>query len=167
MATTMGQALAERIRYQTESGKKVLEAAGDHHGAVFGNPADVLTVTGNVSDIAYTNHLWLLDAVASGAVKADLGEELSKTRPATVEQAVDFLGARETDTPAQAIDSLKKVNDRFSTLVKGLSDEELEAPVEVTFYGQKSLRDLLFIVIEHGSLHLGQSWGILKGKGAA
>ena len=39
--------------------------------------------------------------------------------------------------------------------------------MDVTFYGNKSLRDLLFIVIEHGALHLGQSWGILKGKGIA
>ena len=44
MATTMAQALAERVRYQISSGEKVLQAGGDQAGAVFGNPADVLSV---------------------------------------------------------------------------------------------------------------------------
>jgi hypothetical protein len=59
------------------------------------------------------------------------------------------------------------VNEQIATLVEGLPDAALNAPVDVTFYGQKTLRDLLFVIIEHGSLHIGQAWGILKGKGLA
>ena len=165
---TMAQALAERIRYQVESGEKVLQAAGDeHHGAVFGNPADVLSVVGNVSDVAHTNHLWLLDMLKAGAVQGDLGQELQRARPGSVEEAVSFLGPRETDSPNQAKAQLKRVNEKIASLVEGLSDSDLDKMVDVTFYGQKSLRDLLFIIIEHGALHIGQSWGILKGKGVA
>src|SRR4028119_2430938 len=100
---TMAQALAERIRYQTQSGGKVLEAAGDeHHGAVFGNPADVLSVVGNVSDVAHTNHLWLLDMLKAGVAQGDLDAELQRTRPSSVQEAVSFLSPRETDSPDQA-----------------------------------------------------------------
>lgn len=167
MAKTMAQALADRIRYQIDSGAKVLEAAGDHSAAVFGNPADVLTVCGNVSDVAHTNHLWLLDAVAAGAVQGGLSGELQRDRPSSVDAAVKFLDPRDTDSCDQANAQLKRVNEAIASKVEGLSDADLEKPVDVTFYGTKSLRDLLFIVIEHGSLHIGQAWGILKGKGVA
>jgi hypothetical protein len=164
--TTMGRALADRVRYQITAGEQVLNAAGANSCAVFGDPAEVLTVCGNVSDVALTNHLWLLDAVASGAVRGDLGE-LEATRPASVEAAVAFLAPRETDTAEQARLRLQQVNNALARRVEDLSDEALEAPVEVTFYGRKTLRDLLFVVIEHGALHLGQAWGTLKGKGLA
>ena len=72
MSTTMAQALADRIRYQAGNGEKLLQAAGDQSSAVFGNPQEVLSVCGNVSDVAHTNHLWLLDAVAAGAVQGAL-----------------------------------------------------------------------------------------------
>src|SRR5262249_43058021 len=91
MPTTMAQALAERVRYQTSSGEKVLQAAGDQSGAVFGNPQDVLSVRGNVSDVALTNHLWLLDAVAAGAVQGALPSALQQPRPTSVDAAVQFL----------------------------------------------------------------------------
>lgn len=166
MAKTMGQALAERIRYQIAAGEKVLGAAGEEHGSkVFGNPADVLNVTGNVSDVAHTNHLWLLDAKASNAVGNALEGALKRDRPGSIPDACAFLDPRETDTPAQALAHLKLVNEKIASLVEGLSDEDLEKPVDVTFYGEKSLRDLCFIIIEHGSLHIGQAWGILKGHG--
>jgi hypothetical protein len=161
----MAQALAERIRYQATSGEKVLQAAGDQSGAVFGNPQDVLSVRGNVSDIALTNHLWLLDAVKAGAVQGTLPGDLNKPRPSSVDAAVEFLGPRDTDSAQQAAARLKQVNDQIASMVQGLPDSALDKSVDVTFYGQKSLRDLLFIIIEHGSLHLGQAWGILKGKG--
>jgi uncharacterized damage-inducible protein DinB len=167
MATTMAQALAERIRYQTTSGEKVLQAAGEQSGAVFGNPADVLTVRGNVSDVAVTNHLWLLDAVASGALTAELTGDLRRPRPSSIDEAVAFLAPRDTDSAEQAIARLREVNAVIADSVAGLSDEELEQPVDVTFYGQKTLRDLCFIIIEHGALHVGQAYGILKGKGLA
>jgi len=166
--TTMAQALAERIRYQIESGEKVLQAAGDqHHGAVFGNPSDVLSVVGNVSDVAHTNHLWLLDMLKAGVVQGDLGQDLQRARPDSVQDAVTFLGPRETDSPDQANAQLRRVNEKIASLVEGLPDSDLDQTVDVTFYGQTSLRDLLFIIIEHGALHIGQSWGILKGKGIA
>jgi hypothetical protein len=168
MAKTMAQALADRVRYQIESGEKVLQAGGDNCSAVFGNPSDVLNVCGNVSDVAHTNHLWLLDAVNSGAVSGSaISGSLKRDRPTSVEAAVEFLGPRETDSPAQAAAQLRSVNEAIASSVENLSDADLEKPVDVTFYGQKSLRDLLFIVIEHGALHFGQSWGILKGKGVA
>jgi hypothetical protein len=171
MATTMAQALADRVRYQISSGEKVLQAGGaggnDQTDAVFGNPADVLSVRGNVSDVAWTNHLWLLDAVAAGAVNVELAGALRKTRPGSIEEAVAFLAPRDTDSAAQAQAHLALVNNALADAVAGLSDADLEGPVEVTFYGSKSLRDLLFIVIEHGALHIGQAWGILKGKGLA
>ncbi|HET6384654.1 MAG TPA: hypothetical protein VFJ58_14775 [Armatimonadota bacterium] len=75
MPVTMAQALAEHIRYQIAAGEKVLQAAGEHSSEVFGNPADVLTVCGNVSGVAHTNRLWLLDAVASGALRGDLSAD--------------------------------------------------------------------------------------------
>ncbi len=163
---TMAQALAEHIRSQIESSEKVLQAAGDeHHGAVFGNPADVLSVVGNVSDVAHTNHLWLLDMVKAGAVRGDLGQDLQRARPGSVQEAVTFLAPRETDSPAQAKAQLRRVNEEIASLIEGLSDADLDKTVDATFYGQKSLRDLLFAVIEHGALHIGQAWGILKGKG--
>jgi uncharacterized damage-inducible protein DinB len=167
MATTMAQALAERIRYQISAGEKLLQAAGSNSGAVFGNPQDVLSVRGNVSDVAHTNHLWLLDLLASKAVEGELPAELRRPRPTTVEAAVAFLAPRDTDSAEQAQQQLQRVNTQIASLVQGLSDTALEAPVEVTFYGQKSLRDLLFVIIEHGALHIGQAWGILKGKGLA
>jgi uncharacterized damage-inducible protein DinB len=167
MATTMAQALAERIRYQTSSGEKVLQAAGDQSGAVFGNPQDVLSVRGNVSDVALTNHLWLLDAVAAGAVQGSLPAALQQPRPTSVDAAVQFLGPRDTDSAQQAQARLKQVNDQIASMVQNLPDSALDKPVDVTFYGQKSLRDLLFIIVEHGALHIGQAWGILKGKGIA
>jgi hypothetical protein len=165
MGTTMAQALAERIRYQTTSGEKVLQAAGENSGAVFGNPQDVLSVRGNVSDVAHTNHLWLLDALASRAVEGELPAALRRTRPSSVEEAVAFLAPRDTDSADQALKQLGAVNGQIASLVEKLPDAALETPVEVTFYGRKSLRDLLFIIIEHGALHIGQAWGILKGKG--
>ena len=167
MAVTMAQALAERIKYQIAAGQKVFDAAGEHHGAVFGSPEDVLTVRGNVSDVAVTNHLWLLDAVAAGTVKGSLPPALDRPRPTSVDAAVEFLAHRETDSAAQAAKRLNEVNSAIAAMVAGLSDAELDKTVDVTFYGPKSLRDLLFIIIEHGSLHLGQAWGILKGKGIA
>ena len=167
MAKTMAQALAERIRYQIESGEKVLQAAGEHSGAVFGNPDDVLTVCGNVSDVAHTNHLWLLDAKASKSIPNSLPADLMRERPTSVESAVAFLAPRDTDTCEQATRQLRLVNETLASQVENLSDEDLEKPVDVTFYGQKTLRDMLFIVVEHGALHIGQAWGILKGKGVA
>src|SRR5437773_2207924 len=157
MATTMGQALAERIRYQTTNGEKVLQAAGlgtenDHTDAVFGPPRSVLSVRGNVSDVAHTNHLWLLDAVAAGALSAELAGALRRLRPQSIEDAVDFLAPRDTDTAEQALAHLKLVNDAIASGVEKLSDEQLEKKVEVTFYGTKTLRDVMFIVIEHGAL---------------
>jgi hypothetical protein len=165
MAKTMAQALAERIRYQTESGEKLLKAAGDQSGAVFGNPQDVLSVRGNVSDVAHTNHLWLLDALASKALEGELSSELRRTRPTSVDAAVAFLAPRDTDSSDQALSQLRRVNESIASLAEKLPDSALEAPVEVTFYGRKPLRDLLFIIVEHGALHIGQGWGILKGKG--
>jgi uncharacterized damage-inducible protein DinB len=167
MSTTMAQALAERIRYQVTSGEKVLKAAGNQSDAVFGNPQDVLSVCGNVSDVAHTNHLWLLDAVYAGAVERALPPALQKQRPGSVNEAVAFLAPRDTDSAEQALSQLRQVNEQIAKLVQGLPDAALDAPVDVTFYGQKTLRDLLFIIIEHGSLHIGQAWGILKGKGLA
>jgi hypothetical protein len=167
MATTMAQALAERLRYQITSGEKVLQAAGDQSGAVFGNPQDVLSVRGNVSDVAHTNHLWLLDAIASRAVEGELASELRKTRPTSIEAAVAFLAPRDTDSADQALQQLRRVNNQIASLVERLPDSALDKSVDVTFYGQKTLRDLMFIIIEHGALHIGQAWGILKGKGLA
>jgi DinB superfamily len=167
MSTTMAQALAERIRYQITSGEKVLKAAGSHCDAVFGNPQDVLCVRGNVSDVALTNHLWLLDAVTAGAVERALPPALQKPRPGSIEEAVAFLGPRDTYSAEQALSQLRQVNEQIAKLVEELPDAALDTPVDVTFYGRKTLRDVLFIIIEHGSLHIGQAWGILKGKGLA
>ena len=165
---TMAQALAERIRLQIQSGEKVLQAAGDeHHGAVFGNPADVLSVVGNVSDVAHSNHLWLVEMLASGAMQGELGEKLQRARPSSVPEAVDFVGPRETDSPDEAKAQLRRVNEKIASLIEGLPDADLEKVVESQFLGRMSLRDVLFVVIEHGSLHIGQAWGILKGKGVA
>ena len=165
MAQTMAQVLADKIRYQASAGDKVLEAAGDNSGAVFGNPADVLSVRGNISDIAVTNHLWLLDAAASGAV-GNIGA-LAATRPTDIPGAVAFLAPRDTDSAEQASARLKQVNEGIARAIEGLSDADLDKTVDVTFYGPKSLRDLCFIILDHGSLHIGQAWGILKGKGLA
>ena len=97
---TMAQALAEHIRSQIQSGEKVLQAADDeHYSAVFGNPADVLNVVGNVSDVAHTNHLWLLDMLKAGVVQGDLAPDLQRSRPSSVPEAVTFLNPRETDSP--------------------------------------------------------------------
>jgi hypothetical protein len=172
MAATMGQALAARIRYQIKDGEDVLRAGGygtssDRTDAVVGSPQDVLSVRGNVSDVALTNHLWLLDAAASGAVTVELTGDLRQPRPASIEEAVAFLGPRDTDTAEQSLARLRTVNETIAAAVENLSDEALERPVEVTFKGQKPLRDELFIIIEHGALHIGQAWGILKGTGKA
>ena len=167
MATTMAQALAERIRYQTTGCEKVLQAAGNQSDAVFGNPSDVLSVRGNVSDIAHTNHLWLLDALAAGAVQGELPTALRRPRPTSIDAAVQFLAPRDTQSAEEALTSLRQVNNQIASMIASLPDSALDKPIDVTFYGQKSLRDLLFIVVEHGSLHLGQAWGILKGKGIA
>lgn len=167
MAMTMAQALAERIRSQIESGERVLKSAGEHSGAVFGDPQDVLTVCGNVADVAHTNHLWLLDAKASGAIANDVPTDLLRERPASIEDAVSFLSPRETDGCEQTTKHLRLVNETIASRIENLSDAELDAPVDITFYGPKTLRDLLFVVIEHGSLHIGQATGILKGKGVA
>jgi len=162
---TMAQALAARIRYQITSGEKLIEAAGERSDAVFGSPQDVLTVRGNVSDVALTNHLWLLDAVAAGAVDGALPAELQRPRPTSVEAAVAFLAPRDTDSAEQALSRLRQVNGAIAARVAELSDAQLEKIVDVTFYGKKSLLELLFIIIEHGALHIGQGWGILKGAG--
>jgi len=165
---TMAQALAQHIRLQIQSGEKVLQAAGDeHHGAVFGNPVEVLSVVGNVSDVAHTNHLWLVEMLESGALQGELDENLRRDRPGNLPDAVAFVGPRETDSPAQAKAQLRRVNEKIAFLIEGLSDADLEKPVNSQFLGQTNLRDVLFAVIEHGSLHIGQAWGILKGKGVA
>jgi hypothetical protein len=171
MAKTMAQALAARIRYQIKDGEAVLNAAGagtdtDRTDAVVGSPQDVLTVRGNVSDVALTNHLWLLDLAAAGAVGSDLGG-LQATRPDSVGAAVAFLAPRDTDSAAQATARLQQVNEALARSIEGLSDEALERSVNMTFKGDVPVRDLLFIVIEHGALHIGQAWGILKGTGKA
>src|SRR5438067_9892551 len=102
MSTTMAHALADRIRYQITAGEKVIQAAGDRSDAVFGSPQDVLTVRGNVSDVAHTNHLWLLDALASRAVEGELPAPLKRNRPNSVEEAVAFLAPRDTDSSERA-----------------------------------------------------------------
>lgn len=165
MAKTMAQVLADKIRYQIVAGDKVLEAAGDHSGEVFGNPADVLSVRGNISDVAVTNHLWLLDAAAAGAV-GNIGS-LAGPKAADVNAAVAFLAPRDTDSASEASARLAQVNEGIAKAIEGLSDAELEKTVDVSFYGEKSLLDLCFIILDHGSLHIGQAWGILKGKGLA
>lgn len=166
--TTMAQALAEHIRLQIQSGEKVLQAAGDeHHSAVFGNPSDVLTVVGNVSDVAHTNHMWLIEMLESDALQGDLGHDLQRPLPSNMEKVMAFVAPRETDSPAQAKAHLRRVNEKIASLIEGLADADLEKPVDTSCIGQKSLRDVLFAVIEHGSLHIGQAWGILKGKGVA
>ena len=164
---TMAQALAARIRYQVTSGEKLLQSAGDRGDAVFGSPQDVLTVRGNVSDVALTNHLWLLDAITAGAVDGALPADLAKRRPTSTEAAVAFLAPRDTDSSDEALARLRSVNGAIAAKVAELSDSQLDALVDVTFYGKKSLLELLFIIIEHGALHLGQGWGILKGAGLA
>jgi hypothetical protein len=171
MSTTIARAFAERLREQTSAGLKVLQRAGyggaqDRTGEVFGDPAQVLSVRGNVSDIAWTNHLWLLDAVASEAIAA-IPPELQRPRPGSIEDAVRFLDPRDTDTAAQAIAHLERVNNAIAGAVEQMSDADLERPVEMQFYGRRTLRDFLFLLLDHGSLHLGQAWGILKGKGLA
>ena len=164
----MAQALAQRIRIQIQKGEEVLQAAGDeHHGAVFGSPSDVLSVVGNVSDVAHTNHLWLVEMVESGALQDDLSPDLRRACPNSLEEVLSFVAARDTDSPAQARGHLRRVNEKIASLVEGLSDDDLEKPVDTSCLGQKCLRDVLFAVIEHGSLHIGQAWGILKGKGVA
>lgn len=167
MAKTMAQALAERVRFQIESGEKVLQAAGEQSHAVFGDPKDVLTVRGNISDVAHTNHLWLLDAIAAGAVEAGLPGELQRPRPTSIGEAVAFLDPRDVDSSDQALENLRRINGAIAAKVAELPDAALEKTIDVTFYGQKTLRDLLFIIIEHGALHIGQAWGILKGHGLA
>lgn len=127
----------------------------------------MLSVRGNVSDVAWTNHLWLLDAAAAGVVNVELSGDLKRARPNSVEEAVAFLAPRDTDTAAQAAAHLKLVNETIASAVEGLSDAELERTLDVTFYGRKTLRDMLFAVIEHGALHIGQSWGIVKATGIA
>jgi hypothetical protein len=163
MVLTMAQALAEHIRGQVAQGEQVLEAAGENSGEVFGSPADVLTVCGNIADVAYTNHLWLLDAAAAGL--GSVAAELQRPRPERVQDAVAFLAPRETDSCDQALAHLRRVNEGLASMVEGLSDIELDRPLDAAFCGSIPLRDMLFSVIEHGSLHIGQAWGILKGKG--
>src|SRR5579864_5021389 len=142
MSIPVARALAERVLYQINSGERVLEAAGENSGAVFGDPAAVLSVRGNVSDAAWTNHLWLLDALASGAIHAELSGGLKRPRPSSVPEAVQFLAPRDSDTSVEALAHLKLVNTALAAAVEGLSDEELDRPVEVAFYGRKSLREL-------------------------
>ena len=163
---TLASALAEHIRLQIENGKEVLAAAGNEHYAdVFGNPAEVLSVVGNVADVAHTNHLWLMDMIAAGVVRGELGAELQRDRPGNLPEALAFLAARETDSPAQALAHLERVNEKIASSVEKLTDADLDRAVVTVFYGQCTLRDLLFAVIEHGAVHVGQAWGILKGKG--
>lgn len=170
MAKTLGQALAARIRCQVKDGEAVLNAGGygtknDRTCAVFGSAQDVLTVRGNIADVALTNHLWLLDLAASGAAHVELTGELKKARPASIPEAIAFLAPRESASAAQALARLQSTNEALAAAIEGLSDEELERPVNMTFKGPVPVRDLAFTVIEHGALHIGQAWGILKGCG--
>jgi uncharacterized damage-inducible protein DinB len=100
-------------------------------------------------------------------VQGDLPAALRRPRPTSIDAAVEFLEPRDTHSAEEAMTYLGQVNDQIASMVAHLPDSALEKPVDVTFYGQKSLRDMLFAIIEHGSLHLGQAWGILKGKGIA
>jgi hypothetical protein len=105
--------------------------------------------------------------VASGAVETELTGNLKRQRPGSVEEAVAFLAPRDTDSASGALAHLRIVNDTLASAVEKLADSDLDRPVDITFYGRKNLRDLCFAVIEHGALHLGQAWGILKGAGIA
>jgi len=114
--------------------------------------------------VAHTNHLWLLDVAAAGLC-GELPTELRQARPTTIEGAVAFLAPRDTDSATQGLAQLRRVNEFLASQVEGLSDADLERRLEMTFYGDKSLRDALFSILHHGSLHIGQAWGILKGAG--
>lgn len=66
----------------------------------------------------------------------------------------------------EAIDCLRETNEAMARSVESLRDEELDQEVRVMFKSDPmSLADLCFLVIHHGSLHIGQAWGILKGSG--
>lgn len=105
--------------------------------------------------------------MAAGAVSVELNGNLRRVRPRSLDEAVEFLAPRDTDTAEQALAHLKRVNDVIADTVEKLSDEQLRKPVEGTCYGTEPLRNVMFLVIEHGALHIGQAWGILKGAGIA
>ena len=171
MATTLGQALAGQFRAQIEQGEQVIEAARkdgeDRSDAVFGSPQEVLTVRGNVSDIAVTSHLWLLDVEAAGLITDDFPVPLKRPRPKSIEETMAFLDPRDTDTAEQAVARLREVNECIAGQLERRSDEDLARTLDMAFYGEKTLCEWAFTLLHHGSLHLGQAWGILKGSGLA
>ncbi|MEI6478013.1 MAG: DinB family protein [bacterium] len=165
---TTAQRLADQVREQIGSGKALLDQAGDNASAVFGVPSDVLSVKGNVADVGLTNHLWLLDLVNGGIFdRNQLESALNVARPSTTDEAIAFLEPRDTFNAEEALAALDMVNEDLAALVEDLEDDVLDKNVDMTFYGRMTVADLLFIVITHGALHLGQGWGILKAMGQA
>lgn len=159
----------DRIALQTRNAERVLKSAGwqtpsDTTHRVLGDPQDVLSIRGNVADIALTNHLWLLDILASGISGFTLPPELNTERPSDHEAALTFVDRREHMTADEAHDYLTRVNGTLVTVLKSLTNHDLTHPVEATFYGREPLYELLFDLLSHGDRHLGQAWAVIKAE---
>lgn len=171
MATTMAQAFAEQIRRQVKIGETVLNLAGmgtenDRTDAAIGPPENVLTVRGNISDVAHMNHLFYLCILQVEGVGAVAPRHLERALPASLADFMQYIGPRETHSAEEALEMLRNVNDELAKAIEGLTDEQLNREAPSLFPGHHPLvRDLLFIVLNHGALHLGQAWGILKSAG--
>ena len=169
MATTMAQALAQQIRAHALMAGNFLQLAGagtenDRSGEVLGSPEASLTVRGNIGDIVCMNHYSYLSALASKALPSECSPDLQAECPTDYPGFSAFLAPRETMTAEEASQKIRLVNKAVAAAGEGLTDEELEVPVQ-TVFGEMPLRQLLFTMVTHGGMHMGQAWGILKGAG--
>jgi hypothetical protein len=169
MTETMAQSLAEQIRLQAIMAGRLLKNAGmgteeDRTHEYLGPREASLTVAGNIADMAFTNHYFYLGAAAAGAFPGDSHADLQADYSADFPGYLSFLSPRETIAASEALERLQLVNREIAAAVENMTDEQLDAPLETAF-GGLTLRRALFSMLLHGSLHMGQAWGVLKGVG--
>jgi RNA polymerase sigma factor (sigma-70 family) len=161
-SSNWSEALASRIRLQSEGAQTTLEVAGSKASLSYGEQQDCLSVCGNFAHIARHNQILLLDMAVATSQDVNLPSILFHERPRTLKDAWEFLLNRESDSPEQAVFRLKTVNDQIAGFAEKLSEGELSLPVETLLYDQQTVRDLLLIILQQGSFASGQAWGILK-----
>jgi hypothetical protein len=153
---------------QIDAGKGLLDRAGAFAAVTIGNPADVLSPAGNVSDIACTNLLWYLNLLQVEGIDLPEGRNLpgwGLTEPAESDKAaVAFLDRyRNTDTANQALERLQEVNGLIALSIQSIVFEDVGTDkVSMAFYGEQLPCHIVAGMISHGFHHLGQADGKLK-----
>ncbi len=165
----LGKLFAGRLQFQISHAERLLKAAGwqsshDWTDAYIGHPTEVLTIRGNVADIALTNQLWLFNIIDQGLSRLAIPANVDQPRPNSNEASIAFLNPRETMSADETYQHLVDVNTAIVQVIENMPDEEFGKTVVATFYGEEPFHELFFDLLTHADRHFGQAWAIIKAR---